>query len=104
MLSLLTNDIDDIIDGNTTNDLAVCVDDRRRDQVVQFEAVGDFTIGHVGFERLDVKAHDLGHDLREVACDESGQRQHAKVLGIAIDDDQCIRVCRNPIPEPSQKS
>ena len=90
MLGLISNDVDHVVDRDTTNNAIVVVDYRRRQQVPVLEFPHDLSRGCMCRDRHDVRRHDARHECIRVVGQKPRQEKRANVFIIAIDDEDQV--------------
>ena len=94
MAGLLANDVEDVVDVDSAEQLAVVVDDGRGNEVVVLEQGCDLCRFHVGVDRRDLGIHDVGDGLVGLTRQQLCQEQAAEVVTLTADDEQRIHADR----------
>ncbi len=100
MVGFITDHIDDIIDGDTTEQLVVFIDDRCGYQVVVLEQARHIGALHGGQDAFDIPVHDFGHAGIGVAGQQGTQRQQALEVIKAVDHEQAVGQFRDFTAQP----
>ena len=102
MVGLVHDDVDHVVNGDTTDQDALVINHRRRYQVAPFENFRDFGIRHGGRNRFHVGDHRFTHGGAAVEHQHPGQRQDADKLVLAVDHQQVISGVRNITAKPQE--
>jgi hypothetical protein len=95
VVGFLADHVDDVVDRDAAEQLAVFIDDRRRDPVQTLEILRDFGLVHRHRDRVEVGDHDFFHGHVRIADEQLAQRQHANERIVAFDDEDVVRHLRN---------
>ncbi len=84
LLGLVADDLDDVVDGDLPHQTAARIDDRRADQVVLVEDVGDLFLVHADID-FGRRLHQLGQRRLAAAAQQDADRDRAHRLEGRID-------------------
>jgi hypothetical protein len=88
--SLFADDVDDIVDGDTTEQAASGVDDGSRDEVALLEESRYIVCGHIGFDAWRIGIEAIADRVFWVSRDDTGEQDRAEVTIVTIDDKETI--------------
>jgi len=88
--AFLTDQVDHLVDGQTTDQLAALVHHRRGNQVVTLECLGGVVAVLVRVEGHRVGGHDFQHLLVRIVDQQALDRQHALEHAVVVDHEQFV--------------
>jgi len=90
MLSVLADDVDDIVDRDSPEHHVVAVGHGRGDQVMVFELHGDLAVVHIHRNGFDRRIHKVSHLTAWITRQQVRQLQAAQVTALAVDHEEQI--------------
>ncbi|CAI8922737.1 hypothetical protein EMIT0P218_410014 [Pseudomonas sp. IT-P218] len=88
--ALFTNQVDHFIDGQTADQLAVLVDDGRRDQVVTLKRLGSIVGFFIRMETHRIAGHDFRNLLVRIIDQQALDRQHPLEHTVVVNHEQFV--------------